>query len=216
MDDELESLLREHYGRSAQTIHPDPGLAARLRSAGRPRRRLRFPGRLALAAAVAVAVVGVAWAELGGGGDRAEPAAVQAQRVVITINGTAILDTGSYEEVTGSVRPGGTVDLAVQSQRNSAWVTAATVTAESGRYRVRVSLAGGTTALRVCTQAAPISCSSPLLLPQNTPSPIASSPVVAPTSSPRPSTMSPSSAAPPPPSPRRRPSRTPSPAITGH
>lgn len=183
MDEELESLLREHYRRSAQTIQPDPGLIGRIRSSATPRRRRRLLGRLVLAAAVATVALGggLAWVlSISGGSGRAEPAAVQAPPLTMTISMDPTHPVGAGLPLTGMVNRHTPLGLVVETETGGHWIVRASVTAIDGSYRTRLELPADVSALRVCTATNPTTCSAAVSLIEPDLSPRATLPTAAP------------------------------------
>lgn len=160
MTDDLEVLLRDHYRRAAEDLHPGPGLIHRAQAAGaRHRRRRLWP--FAVAAATAAVILAVPLLMVAAGpGTPARPAGgltrpAQRERPIVLRLDQAVVPAGTTVRLTGEAG----VPLGVYLRIAGHWQHAGEVTPTGGHFAGQVVVPRGTSAIRVCSPV-PAHCSA--------------------------------------------------------
>jgi hypothetical protein len=164
VSDEFETLLRDHFRRAAEGIHPEPEMIERARAARRGHARAWWPRM----SAVAVGVTGLAtaaglvavFAVLSGSPDvrRPGPAARPTEEITIHARRTAV-------PVGGEIRLSGAAPgrLDVFLRMSGSWRDVGDATPTDGRYATAVIAWERTSAVRVCLAGSSV-CSVTLRL----------------------------------------------------
>ncbi|MCW2914811.1 MAG: hypothetical protein JWN52_2879 [Actinomycetia bacterium] len=165
MTDDLEMLLRDHYRRAAEDLHPGPGLIHRAQAAGSVRKPRRYwPLAVATGTAAIVLAVPLMTGLLAGPGSAPQPAgppvqtSQRAHPIVLRLDRAGVR-VGEMIHLTGEA----TVRLDVYLRIGGHWQNVGQVTPVGGRYSSEVMAERGATAVRVCSSTSK-ECSATLNL----------------------------------------------------
>jgi hypothetical protein len=163
MTDDLEMLLRDHYRRAAEDLHPGPGLIHRAQAAGAGHRRRRlWPFAVAVGTAAVVLAVPLLMVVTAGSGTPARPAGgmtgpAQRERPITLRLDRTVAPAGATVRLT--VEAG--TPLGVYLRIGGHWQHAGEVTPVGGRFAGGVVVRHDTSAIRVCPPV-PARCSAAL------------------------------------------------------
>jgi hypothetical protein len=156
-------LLRDHYRRAAEDLHPGPGLIHRAQVAGAGHRRRRlWPFAVAAGTAAVILAVPLLMVMMAGAGRPAKPAAgltrpAQREHPIVLRLDRAAVPAGAAIRLSGEAG----APLGVYLRIAGRWQHVGEVTPIAGRFSGEVVVRRDTSAVRVCSPV-PAHCSASL------------------------------------------------------